>query len=199
MRILYSWGKSLLFGMIFIITLFGILYYSVPFAFMVFLPAKTDRIGTDMLKAQMEQLFDICSYEYKYNTIITRSKVLGSLGELTIGKESKLLIRAEGIIRAGCKVKDIIREDGNIVVTLSQPAIIESYVTLKKTLDLIDSWYSEFDITEDKDAADRVHVRIETKINDELVKGATERSKSVLSGFLVSSDIPADEIRFKME
>lgn len=199
MRTLSIWGKSLLFGIIFICTLFGILYYSVPFAIMIFLPAKTDTIGTDILKVQMEQLIDICSYEYKYNTIITRSKVLASVGELTIGKESKLLIRAEGIIRAGCMVKDIIREDGNVVVTISQPTIIESYVTSKKTLDLIDSWYSEFDITEDKDAADRVHVRIEAKINDELVKGATERSKSVLSGFLVSSGIPVDEIRFKME
>lgn len=199
MRTLSIWGKSLLFGIIFICTLFGILYYSVPFAIMIFLPAKTDTIGTDNLKVQMEQLIDICSYEYKYNTIITRSKVLASVGELTIGKESKLLIRAEGIIRAGCMVKDIIREDGNVVVTISQPTIIESYVTSKKTLDLIDSWYSEFDITEDKDAADRVHVRIEAKINDELVKGATERSKSVLSGFLVSSGIPVDEIRFKME
>lgn len=199
MRTLSIWGKSLLFGIIFICTLFGILYYSVPFAIMIFLPAKTDTIGTDNLKVQMEQLIDICSYEYKYSTIITRSKVLASVGELTIGKESKLLIRAEGIIRAGCMVKDIIREDGNVVVTISQPTIIESYVTSKKTLDLIDSWYSEFDITEDKDAADRVHVRIEAKINDELVKGATERSKSVLSGFLVSSGIPVDEIRFKME
>ncbi len=198
-KIFQTLGKSLIFGIVFVLTLFWILYLGFPFARILLSPAKAEALDTNILKTQMEQLFDLSSYEYKYNTIITRSKIIGQAGGLTIGEESKLLIRAKGVVKAGCKVQSITQKDGHVLVTISEPIIIESYVLSMNTIHLVDTWYNKFDITEDKDAADKVHIQIEKTVFDEVVKGATERSKNILSGFLVSSGIQSDSIQFEVE
>ena len=54
-----------------------------------------------------------------------------------------------------------------------------------------------FDMTEDKDASDRVHLQIEEKIKDELISGAIQKTQNILKTFLLSSGFQEDRIRFE--
>lgn len=188
----------MIFGFVCVGLIGGILYLGFPYALSLFRPVQEKTLDIYELKNKMEKLFEICAYEYHYDTIITKTKAL-SLADIEVGKNSKLLISSEGIIKAGCTVKRIEEDEGNVIVTLSEPHIIESYVLNKKIIESDVQFYNKFDITEDKDAADRVHIKTEENVHDELVNGALEKTENVLSAFLVSSGVDAERIQYVVE
>lgn len=189
---------SLVFGFVFVGVVFEILYLGFPLALAFKNPIHAEAVNSDELKAQMEQLFNVCAYEYRYNTIVTRTKVK-TFGDMKLGRDSKLLIHAEGVIKAGCKVKGLAIEEGLVIITIGQPTVIESHVESMGVIEEVERVLSKFDMTEDKDASDRVHVKIQEQIYDELMNGATEKTKDILSGFLVSAGVKETNIRFEIE
>lgn len=58
-------------------------------------------------------------------------------------------------------------------------------------------FFTEFDMTEDKDASDRVHLQIEEKVKDDLISGAVQKTQNILKTFLQSSGFQEDRIRFE--
>ena len=194
MRILKTGIVSLVFGFLFTSLLAGILFLATPMVLQMFLPANTDA-SAHSLKVEMERLLDVCAYEYRYDTYITRTKT--AVVGFELPGQSKMLMRAEGVIKAGVKIDDL-RMDGNrVVVRLGAPYVIESYV---ESCDIVQNekhFFTEFDMTEDKDASDRVHLQIEEKVKDELISGAVQKTQNILKTFLQSSGFQEDKIRFE--
>ena len=187
MRTLVSIIWSILFGCVITVLSGGILYLGAPMVLAVFVPVEADtQEQAYSLKAEMESLLDVCAYEYRYDTYITRTRNVALAG-IEFASQSKMLMRAEGVIKAGCRIEDLRLEDGTVFVQLGTPYVIESYVESCDIVKNEQKLMTAFDITEDKDAADRVHLQIEDKVRDELVAGAVEKTRNILKAFLLTA------------
>lgn len=143
-----------------------------------------------MIKNKLERLADICTAEYSYNEIITDR----STGFLGLDPKA-IIIMIEGKIKAGCRLVAFEGKNGKYSVVLSKPYIMDGHAEIVNEVPR-NGFFRKYEMSDDKEMADKAHKKIEDKVRDELFYNAEKNTRDVVLELLNNLGIKGELIEF---